>query len=61
MAMDKRTKEIDKLNQIVKQMHLKVIANPVIYFSIYCMNCRKNILSEGILLRGGMSARFAGR
>ena len=51
-AMDKRRKEISGLTEFLKQMHLKVIANPVIYFSIYCTNCRKNILSEGYIAEG---------
>lgn len=52
-AMDKRENEITELNDFVKQMHLKVIANSVVYFSIYCTNCRKNILSEGYIAEGG--------
>lgn len=51
-AMDNRKKEIKEMEEFVKQMHVPVIPNEVIYYSIYCKHCRKNILSEGYIAKG---------
>lgn len=51
-AMDKRKQEIREMEEFIRRIRVPVMTSEVIYYSIYCKNCRKNILSEGYIAEG---------
>lgn len=46
-AIIKREKEINELCEFVKQIKKPVIANEIIFSSLYCKECHNEILTEG--------------
>lgn len=45
MAIQKRMKEIDELQEFIKQLNEPIITEEIIYTTLYCKECHSEILS----------------